>query len=159
MLWKKPRTSKRETRHVALKRLEHLTRRFRRNPELYRLYSQGIQNYIQQGYTGKLTENEAISPISPTTWYLPHHLVQNVNKPGKVRIVFDAAAKVEGLSLNDMLDTGPDLTNNLAGILIRFRNYPVAVVADIEAMFHQVYVTDKDRDSLRFRRRILINHP
>ena len=41
MLWKKPRTSKRETRHVALKRLEHLTRRFRRNPELYRLYSQG----------------------------------------------------------------------------------------------------------------------
>ena len=149
MLWKKPKTSKRDTRHVALKRLEYLTRRFSRNPELYRHYSQGIQNYIQQGYARKLTQNEA-NAISPTTWYLPHHPVTNVNKPGKVRIVFDAAAKVEGLSLNDILDTGPDLTNNLAGILIRFCNYPLSIVADIEVMFHQICVTDKDRDSLQF---------
>ena len=61
MLWKKPRTSKRETRHVASKRLEHLTCRFRRNPELCSLYSQGVQNYIQQGYARNL-----VSPTSPS---------------------------------------------------------------------------------------------
>ena len=38
MLWKKPRTSKRETKHVVLKRLEHSTPRSRRNPNLFRLY-------------------------------------------------------------------------------------------------------------------------
>ena len=36
------------------------------------------------------------------------------------------------------------------GVLIRFRKEPIAVVADIEAMFHQVFVSPNDRDVLRF---------
>jgi len=34
-------------------------------------------------------------------WYLPHHAVQNVNKPGKIRVVFDCLAKYGGTSLNE----------------------------------------------------------
>ena len=36
------------------------------------------------------------------------------------------------------------------GVLIRFRKEPIAVVADIEAIFHQVFVGTNDRDVLRF---------
>ena len=41
---------------------------------------------------------------------------------------------------------GPDLTNNLIGVLLRFREHEVAVMADVEAMFHQVQVPVGDRD-------------
>ena len=37
-----------------------------------------------------------------------------------------------------MLLSGPDLTNSLLGVLIRFRQNPVAFMADIEQMFHSL---------------------
>ena len=43
-----------------------------------------------------------------------------------------------------------DLTNNLVGVLIRFRKYPVAVVGDVRAMFIQVRVAPVDQSALRF---------
>ena len=46
--------------------------------------------------------------------------------------------------------SGPDLTNSLFGVLVRFRQEPVALSSDIEAMFHQVIVDPKDADALRF---------
>ena len=68
----------------------------------------------------------------------------------KVRIVFDCAAKYDGVSFNEKVLPGPDLTNSLVGILSRFRLRKVALMADVEAMFHQVSVTPEDRDVLRF---------
>ena len=65
-------------------------------------------------------------------------------------MVFDCAARYKGTSLNDQLLSGPDLTNSLFGVLVRFRQEPVALSSDIEAMFHQVMVDAKDADALRF---------
>ena len=48
--------------------------------------------------------------------YVPHHGVTNVSKPGKVRVVFDAAAQFDKTSLNEKLLKGPDSLNNLIGI-------------------------------------------
>ena len=42
------------------------------------------------------------------------------------------------------------MTNNLADVLIRLREAPVAFVADIESMFYQVGVPVEDRDVMRF---------
>ena len=53
-------------------------------------------------------------------------------------------------SLNENLLTGPDLLNSLFGVLQRFRFHPVALVADVESMFHQVKVPDINCDALRF---------
>jgi len=76
--------------------------------------------------------------------------VNNVNKPDKVRIVFDCYAKCNGTSVNENAYQGPDMMNKLIGVLLRFRKEPVAFMADIEAMLHQVNVSVDDRDFLRF---------
>ncbi|GBP51953.1 hypothetical protein EVAR_80048_1 [Eumeta japonica] len=71
-------------------------------------------------------------------------------KPGKIRVVHDAAAKTKGVSLNDHLLTGPDLLQSLPGVIMRFRQHPVAVSADISEMFMQIKIKPEDRDALRY---------
>ena len=83
-------------------------------------------------------------------WYLPHHPVINDKKPDKLRVVFDCSARYGGESLNDKCYQGPNLNNNLTHVLLRFRQHPVGIMADIESMFYQVWVSNQDRDALRF---------
>ncbi|KAI2643118.1 Translation initiation factor IF-2 [Labeo rohita] len=70
------------------------------------------------------------------TWYLPHHGVFHPKKADKLRVVFDCSARYQGYSLNDHLLQGPDLINSLHGILIRFHQHPIALMCDIEKMYH-----------------------
>ncbi|XP_055015729.1 uncharacterized protein LOC129410839 [Boleophthalmus pectinirostris] len=65
-------------------------------------------------------------------------------------VVFDASAQYKDTSLNEHLLTGPDLTNTLVGVLCRFRKGSVAVMCDVERMFHQFHVRPQDQDYLRF---------
>ena len=78
-----------------------------------------------------------------------HHGVYHPTKK-KIRVVFDCSAQVDGVSLNDVLLQGPDLTSSLVGVLMRFRLETVAVMGDIEAMFYQVRVPKSQRKFLRF---------
>ena len=54
------------------------------------------------------------------------------------------------MCLNDKLLRGPDLLGSLLGILLRCREKPVLLMADIEGMFMQVGVRAQDRRYLRF---------
>ena len=81
---------------------------------------------------------------------MPHYPVVKPHKPENVRRVCNAAAKFRSTSLNDMLLTGPDLLQNLVGIIFRFREHPIALTVDIEAMFLQVKVPPQDCKVLRF---------
>ena len=98
-----------------------------------------------------LNSGRTQTEFTPTygVWYIPHHAVINPNKE-KIRVVFDCAATFKGRSLNDHLFQGPDLINSLIGMIIRFRIQPVAIVADIKAMFPQIKVEPSDKDLLRF---------
>ena len=63
-----------------------------------------------------------------------------------MRVVFDCAATYQGMSLNKSLLQGPDMTNTLLGVLLRFRQDDIAIMADIESMFYQVKVPKADCD-------------
>ena len=82
-------------------------------------------------------------------WYLPHHGVSNASKP-KLRVVFDASCKFKGTSLNEHLLAGPDMTNSLLGVLLRFRKERIAISCDVQQMFFQFQVEKRYTDYFRF---------
>ena len=71
------------------------------------------------------------------------------HKPGNVRRVLNGATKLHGVSVNSKLLTDPDLLQTLIKALMRFRQHPYAVSADIVRMFLQVGVIPEDQPSLR----------
>ena len=87
---------------------------------------------------------------SKLSWFLSHLSVVNPINPDKLRIVFDCGAEYDGISLNKTLIRGPDLTNTLVGVLVRFREKRVTLVADVKSMFHQVKVEPEDKNVLKF---------
>ena len=61
--------------------------------------------------------------------YLPHHTVIRRDKTtSRVRIVYDASARVSGLSLNDCLYKGPPLQQSIFDIILRFRCHCIALI-------------------------------
>ncbi|XP_033218080.1 uncharacterized protein LOC117173549 [Belonocnema kinseyi] len=136
------------SRKMAEKRFVALERKMDRDPAFRHEYEKKIQDYQEKGYALRLTKEEAAQ--SPArTWYLPHFAVFNANKPGKICLVFDAAAKSHGVSLNDRLLKGPDLLGSLVGVLFRFRERAIAIGGDLKEMFHQVRIRKEDRCSQR----------
>ena len=134
---------------MAEQRLDLLRKRLSKDKDLHEKYCSAIQDYLTKGHAEKVKENELDTKEQPV-WYLPHHPVTHPIKPGKVRIVFDCAAKNHGISLNQQLLHVPEFTNPLVGVLTRFRQETTSIAVDIEGMFHLVYVDQKDFDVLRF---------
>ena len=133
----------------VLARLKYLKRKLLADDDIYKKYCATVKGYLDNEYAEKIPKEDLHVENKPV-WYLPHHGVIHPHKPEKLRVVYDCAAKYRNTSLNDQLYQGPDLTNSLLGVLTRFRQNPIAIVADIEAMFHHVLVDPKDQDALRF---------
>ena len=123
-------------RVVAEQRGLLLKKRLLKDEALFEKYRTTTADYIESGHAEKVPDEELERTEDRPVWYLPHHPVTHPLKPGKVRVVYDCAAKYGGTSLNQQLLQGPDQTNQLVGVLSRFRQEPIGVVADIEAMFH-----------------------
>ena len=137
-----------DSKQMAELRLRSLRKKLERNPELSEEYTEEMEDLLSKGYTIEVPQNE-VGRQDGKVWYLPHHPVVSPNKE-KPRIVFDCAVQHRGVSLNSRVLQGPDLTNKLVGVLTRFRLHQVALMADVEAMFHQVRVKTDDQDALRF---------
>ena len=136
-------------KEMALRRLLSLKRRLTKDVKLKTRYAQTMHDYVSNNYASEITECKEERSDS-LRWYLPHHPVTHPFKPEKVRVVFDCSAKYKGVSLNNLLMPGPSLTNNLFGVLARFRKEQVALIGDIQAMFHQIRVHPKHCNALSF---------
>ncbi|XP_065095601.1 uncharacterized protein LOC135717439 [Ochlerotatus camptorhynchus] len=149
LLWRYDDVRLPDSKPMAMRRLICLEKRMQRDPKLAEALKEKIRDYERIGYIEKLTDSQLAEKFT-RVWYLPIFPVVNPNKPGKMRIVWDAAAKVAGVSLNSYLLTGPDLLTCLVSVLHRFREYRIAITGDIREMFLQVLMNWLDQQCLRF---------
>ncbi|XP_053667342.1 uncharacterized protein LOC128716760 [Anopheles marshallii] len=146
LLWKYDDVRLPCSREMALKRHACLKRKCDKNPELARAINNKMHEYAEKGYIQRVPEEE-IMERKDRDWYLPIFPVYNPNKPGKLRMVFDAAAQVHGVSLNTFLLTGPDQLVGLVQVLYKFRENRIAITGDIREMFFQVRMNPVDQRS------------
>ena len=146
--WKEETPSIPDNKEDAEKRLYSLEKSLLKKPEVAQRYKDAMNANIDKGYVRKLKPEEAHDGPS---WYLPHFpVIREDRETTKVRIVFDSAASCKGTSLNNTMLTGPKLQRDVLEVLLRFRQKPVALVADIKEMFSQVVLAEKDRRYHRF---------
>nr|XP_034328410.1 uncharacterized protein LOC117689956 [Crassostrea gigas] len=130
----------------VFRRAINLDNSLKRNPEKLKQMCEFMENIFNTGAAERAPE----IPNGHECWYIPIFAVTHPKKPGKVRAVFDSSIVHQGCSLNDALLSGPNLTNNLLGILLRFRKDSCAIAGDIQQMFYRFFVNERDRDYLRF---------
>ncbi|RXN13836.1 hypothetical protein ROHU_037202 [Labeo rohita] len=144
--FRNPRQRLANNREQSMKRLLSLRQTLKRKPLMQEHFVTFMQRIFDAGHAElapPVKENEEV-------WYLPIFGVYHPRKPGQIRVVFDSSAQYKGLSLNQVLLSGPDLNNSLLGVLLRFRKEAVAFTADIEQMFHSFVVRADHRNYLRF---------
>lgn len=105
LLWSRDTINLPESYEAAVKRLYGIERKMKGDTEFAQKYRQEMEKYFDKGYA-KVLSAEEIADTSQPMWYLPHFAVQSPYKPDKLRIVFDAAAKVQNTSLNSCLLKG-----------------------------------------------------
>ncbi|XP_050072670.1 uncharacterized protein LOC126560760 [Anopheles maculipalpis] len=150
LLWKVDHSELPSSLAMAKRRFDCLEKRMERDGQLKLQVHRQIRELLDKQYVHKATKQELSEANPKRIWYLPIGVVTNPNKPGKVRLIWDAAAKAHGTSLNDMLLKGPDEVMSLLGVLFRFRLYAVAVCADVKEMFLQIRVRREDKHAQRF---------
>ena len=126
--------------------MKYLQRKLKEDDDLAQLYRKEIQKDLDKGYikeiNGEQEENN-------TKWFLPHYGIVSPAKPGKISRIANAASVFNGTCLNDHLLPGPDLLNDLVGIVLRSREKPILITAVI-GFFMQVGVRKEDRKFFRF---------
>ena len=140
--WKDGRPSMRNNRALARGRLYNLVKRLHK-VDRFGQYSDQIMKLELDEYSEKVPV-EDIPLRDDSMWYFLHHAVVSASKPGKLRVVFDCAAKQGDVSLNNQCFQGPDMNNKFVHVLLRFRQYRYAITADIEAMYLQVRIPVSD---------------
>ena len=150
LFWKHDHVQLPNSYNMAYKRLLCLEHKMKKDIKYANWINDKIQEYVNKGYARLATADDL-----ETSWqrvsYIPIFSVLNINKdPPKERLVFDFAAKTNGISVNSMLVTGPDLLPSIVGVLCKTREKAIAVGADVEEMFSQVKIKLEDQQCQRF---------
>ncbi len=120
-----------------------------KDTRIYRSYTDQIKEWLKDQY---IHEIHTKTPQLDEAYFLPHFAVVRWEKQStQVRVVMDGAARAgKSLSINDCLQKGPKLVNELPSVLMRFRRREICLAADVRKMFFQIGMHPRDRPFHRF---------
>lgn len=129
------------SKQQAVAQFKQLEKRLNKQQELSESYKTFIDEYLNLGHMKMCTV-----PQEPSC-FLPHH---GVYKPEstttKLRVVFNASAKTTtGYTLNQLMESGANLQQDLQTLLLGWRSYQYVYTADIEKFYRQIYIQEADQ--------------
>ena len=148
--WKKSPQLLPDNYPQVVKKMEATEHWLSKQPNHAKSYDVQIEEMEKMKFSRKLTKREIEEWKGPVHYVAHHAVVRLENKSTPVRIVFNSSASYKGHSLNDYWYKGPDLLNNLFGVILRFREKEVAVVGDISKMYHMIAIPLSDQHVHRF---------
>lgn len=111
------------------------------------MFIKKYDEWISEGIIEKVDDEKVL----PNDYYLPHRPVIKADSTTKMRPVFDASAAMKGSpSLNQCLEVGPNLIEQIPNILLYFRKDKIDTIADIRKAFLQISISVEGRDAMRF---------
>lgn len=116
-----------------------------KHPENAASYDKQIKEMEEMQFARKLTPKEIEEWKGEVHLFAHHAVLSPEKKSTPVRIVFNSSASYAGHTLNDYWYKGPDLLNNLFGVVIQFRENPVAICGDIAKMYHMIAIPEDDQ--------------
>jgi len=104
----------------------------KKDPGLIKKYNEQLLGQVNLGLIEKVRNLNLHEGILN---YISHFPVFKTDSATIKMRIASARVSSEALSLNDCLHTGPNLMQDLTGILLKFRTQRIAFTADIEKAF------------------------
>ena len=141
--WKADHPPLPTNREVAATRTRNMVQRL--EPTLRDTYNAIIEEQLEKGFVERVPNDDG------SGHYIPHHAVKKESSTTPIRIVYDCSCKIrENPSLNDCLEKGQPLLNDMVSMLIRFRTNNIGLSSDLEKAFLNVRLHDDDRKYTKF---------
>ena len=113
----------------SLKRLDNLVKKLGKQPDLLANYDAIIKDQLSRGIVERVNKEP-----KGKEFYIPHKpVLRETAESTKTRIVNDASARPndKSPSLNECLEPGPPLQNQLFSVLVKNRFHPVALAGEL----------------------------
>ncbi|XP_054724234.1 uncharacterized protein LOC129234261 [Uloborus diversus] len=148
LLWKPHELPLSNNFKIAEYRFENLKPKLYKNEWLLENYNAIMLEQLRDG----VIESCKSETRETKSYYMPHRPeVRKEKSTTKVRIVYDASSKsINCNSLNECLDSGPNLNPTILDVILKFRKNKIGFSADIEKAFLQIKIAEEDRDYLTF---------
>ncbi|XP_028166029.1 uncharacterized protein LOC114356863 [Ostrinia furnacalis] len=130
-----------ESKSKAIAQFYQLEKKLCKNNQIAIGYKQFMNEYFNLGHMKISHNNQEIE------CFLPHHcVVRSESTTTAIRVVFNGSAKTAtGLSVNDLMYSGPNLQHDLLSVIIKWRQYKIGYVADAEKMYRQILINEDDQ--------------
>ena len=131
--------------HEARRAFTQWEDRLRCDDDVREAFHLAMQRWIACNYLEKV-ENIVDTPQN----FLTGFVVLKEGQPlEKGRLVVNGSRKFKGESLNDFLEPGPNVINDIGELLLRLRRHRYLVCCDLAQMFLNIRVDPQDRQYLR----------
>ena len=132
--WNIPKEDLIDNYQAVLGVMNATAKKLDKDPEWRKIYEDQLKDLTKNKFSREISEEELDEWINNgnKTYYIAHQMALNpLSKSSPIRTVFNSSQVYKGYSLNSSWDLGPDMTGNLHGILMRFRENIVGAQGDI----------------------------